>query len=348
MPERSGSMKHVVSVSLGSSKRDKKVHATFFGTEYEIERVGADGDPKKYRQMIAERDGKVDAFGVGGTDLYVYAGEKRYVLPESVKLWAGVKQTPYVDGSGLKHTLERETVAYLQDTGLVDFGTKRVLMVCAVDRFGMAEALAQRAKSVVYGDLIFGLGVPIAIHSWNTLKTIARLVLPVIVRVPQKYIYPTGEKQEHNTPKYGKYFADADVIAGDFHFIRRYMPEDLQGKIILTNTTTETDAAELTRRGVTQLITTTPVLEGRSFGTNVMEAVLVTLIGKKPEQIQPQDYLAKLKELGWTPQVQQLNPSNHGEHGEKQGSLSTDDTENTDLENKGVRDAFLHSSSCQS
>jgi hypothetical protein len=28
------------------------------------------------------------------------------------------------------------------------------------------------------------------------------------------------------------------VIAGDFHYIRRHMPPDLSGKIILTNTIT--------------------------------------------------------------------------------------------------------------
>ncbi len=300
-------MKRVVSISLGSSKRDKKARATFFGEEFEIERIGTDSDKEKYKRLLAELDGKIDAFGVGGTDLYVYAGDKRYVLPESIALWKGVTQTPYVDGSGLKNTLERETVAYLQDKGLVNFADKSVLMVCAVDRFGMAEALSQRARAIVFGDMMFGLGVPVAIRSWKALKSLAQMLLPIVVRIPQKYVYPTGEKQEHNTPKYGSYFAQADVIAGDFHYIRRYMPTDMAGKIILTNTTTETDVAELTKRGVAQLITTTPVFEGRSFGTNVMEAVLVTILGKKPDAITPQDYLNKLKELGWTPQVQQLN-----------------------------------------
>ena len=32
-------------------------------------------------------------------------------------------------------------------------------------------------------------------------------------------------------PRHGKYYAWADVIAGDFHYIRRNMPPDLRGKI---------------------------------------------------------------------------------------------------------------------
>lgn len=300
-------MKRVVSISLGSSKRDKKVQANFFGTDFEIERIGTDGNMQKYRQLVADLDGKVDAFGVGGTDIYLYAGDRRYVFREPQSLMAGAKQTPYVDGSGLKHTLERETVAYLQDHNIVAFRDKRVLMVSAVDRFGMAEALATRAKSIVFGDMLFGLGLPIPLRSWSSTQRLARLLLPIVVRCPFQWFYPTGEKQEQNTPKFTRYFAEADVIAGDFHLIRRFMPEDIRGKIVLTNTTTAEDVEELKRRGVTLLITTTPVFEGRSFGTNVMEAVLVTLMNKSPDQLTPEDYLSKLKELGWTPRIQELN-----------------------------------------
>ncbi len=302
-------MKRVVSISLGSSRRDKKVEANFFGEAFAIERIGTDGDKAKFRQLVAELDGKVDAFGVGGCDIYLYAGQKRYTFREALALMAGAKITPFVDGSGLKHTLERETIAYLQDKGLVNFGEKSVLLVCAVDRFGMAEALASRARSLVFGDMPYGLGVPIPIRSWATAQTIARLLLPVIVRLPIDWFYPTGAKQNENTPKFTRYFDEADVIAGDFVYIRRYMPLDMRGKIVLTNTTTEEDVAELTRRGVRQLITTTPVFEGRSFGTNVMEGVLITLLNKPPAALTAQDYLSKLNELGWTPRIQELNPA---------------------------------------
>lgn len=299
----------MVSISLGSSRRDKKVTARFFDEDFEIERIGADGDMDRFRQLVAELDGHVDAFGVGGTDIYVYAGGKRYVLQEIVRLMAGAKKTPYVDGSGLKNTLEREAVAWLQDSGTVDFSTKSVLMVCSVDRFGMAEALAKRAREVVYGDLMFSLGIPIALHSWAATQRLAHILLPVAVRLPFKWIYPTGEKQEENTPKYTKYFDAADVIAGDFHFIKRYMPPSLAGKTVLTNTITEDDTVELQRRGVHLLITTTPVFEGRSFGTNVMEAVLVTLLGRRPETLTPDDYMSKFRELHWKPAVRELNPA---------------------------------------
>ena len=154
---------------------------------------------------------------------------------------------------------------------------------------------------------MFNLGIPIPLRSWDAALRIGRIILPLAVRLPYKWLYPTGEKQNVNTPKFTRFFDEADVVAGDFHLIRRYMPENLAGKMILTNTTTDEDCVELQKRGVKTLITTTPVFEGRSFGTNVMEAVLVTLMGKPASEITPEEYLRKFKELNWTPQIRTLN-----------------------------------------
>src|SRR2546429_5396069 len=194
-------MKRVVSISLGTSKRDKRSEAEFLDTPFTVERIGTDGDKGRFRQLVAELDGEVDCFGVGGTDAYLYAGDKRYAIRETLDLMKSAVTTPWVDGSGVKHTLERETVAWLQDNGIIDFRDKQVLLMSAVDRFGMGEAIAERAKSVVYGDIVYGIGLPIPIRSWATVKRLGRIILPIIARCPIARFYPTGEQQEVNTPK---------------------------------------------------------------------------------------------------------------------------------------------------
>ena len=37
----------------------------------------------------------------------------------------------------------------------------------------------------------------------------------------------------------------AEIIAGDFHFMRQFMPDRIDGKIVLTNTVTPADVDEL-------------------------------------------------------------------------------------------------------
>ncbi len=234
-------MKRVVSISLGSSERDHQAVASFAGQNFLIERIGTDGDKKKAIQLIHELDGTVDAFGMGGTDLYIYAGAKRYTFSESAQIAAAAKKTPIVDGSGIKNTLERRVVQYLAREGGVNFTNKPVLIVCAVDRFGLAEELVNIGSKPVFGDLLFGLGLPIPIYSLDRLAMLARVIAPVITKLPVSLFYPTGDNQVKTTPRFSKYFEEAEIIAGDFHFIRRYMPKRLDGKLVITNTVTKND-----------------------------------------------------------------------------------------------------------
>lgn len=300
-------MKTVMSISLGSSKRDHVADTELLGETFHVERRGTDGDSRRAEQLIRGLDGKVDAFGLGGTDLYLVAGRRRYVIRDSAHLVRAARQSPIVDGSGLKDTLERLTVDYLRDTLGVNFEEKRLLVVSAVDRFGLAEALAATGGRIVFGDLIFSLGIPLPITSFTVLRALAYLLLPIICRIPFKYLYPTGAKQEEIVPRHAKFYLWADVIAGDFHYIRRYLPPELPGKMIITNTVTAEDVELLRTRGVETLVTTTPEFSGRSFGTNVLEAMLVAYLGRRPEEIAPAEYLHLLDAIGFRPRVEKLN-----------------------------------------
>jgi len=300
-------MKRVVSISLGSSARDHQDVAEFGGQEFLIERIGTDGDKNKAMQLIQELDGKVDAFGMGGTDLYIYAGKKRYTFSESAKIATAARKTPIVDGSGIKNTLERRVVQYLSKHEGINFKNKPVLVVCAVDRFGLAEELVANGSDVVFGDLLFGLGLPIPISSLGTLAMLAKVIAPIITKLPISLFYPTGDEQMKSVPRFSSYFQEAEIIAGDFHFIRRYMPSRLDGKVIITNTVTQADEKMLQERGVTTLITTTPEIGGRSFGTNIVEGVLIALSGKRPEELTVTDYDHILDQINITPRIKRLS-----------------------------------------
>ncbi len=304
-------MKSVVSVSLGSSKRNHKVELEILGENFIIERIGTDGDLQKAIRLVSELDGKVDCFGLGGIDLYVFAGKKRYIIREAANIAGAAKKTPIVDGSGLKNTLERKTIQYFQDNKIIDFAGRKVLMVCAMDRFGMAETLDELGAKMTYGDLIFALGLPIPLYSLKTLDRLARIIAPIVVRLPFKYIYPTGRKQEldNKGSRYNKYYHEAEVIAGDYHFIKKYMPMDLTGKMIITNTITRDDVQNIKNRGALFLGTTTPNLEGRSFGTNVVEAVIVTLLRKDKCELTSENYTTMLNRLEFKPYVEWFKPS---------------------------------------
>ncbi len=273
-------MKIAVSVSLGSDARDHEAVVQILGEQVTIRREGTNGDIKLAQKKMTEYDGKVDALGVGGTDLYLRVENRFYKLHGSWKMIKNVKQTPVVDGNGLKTTLESRLAEFLEEHIELEKKEKRVLITSAVDRYGMAKSFVEAGFDTIMGDFIFALGIPIKIRTLRGVRKLARIFLPVIGRLPLSMIYPTGEKQLQNKPRHEKLFNWATIIAGDFHYIRRYAPLDLSGKIIVTNTTTLDDMKFLKERGVTHVITSTPVLNGRTFGTNALEAGITAAANK--------------------------------------------------------------------
>jgi len=301
-------LKRVVSVSLGSSTRDHRAVVKLLGEEFDIVREGVDGKLDRAIARVQELDGTVDAIGLGGIDVYLYAGSKRYALRDGLRLLQAAKITPVVDGSGLKNTLERNAVRYMQDELGIHLRGKHVLMVSALDRFGMAQALVDAGADVLFGDFIFALDKDMAVRDLHTFEEMAEKYLPDACKLPFQFFYPTGKKQEKPPePKYPQYYEEADIIAGDFHFMRQFMPPRLEGKIVLTNTVTAANVDELRERGVKMLITTTPDFQGRSFGTNVVEAALLALLGKRWEEVTAADYEGVLRELHLRPRVIALN-----------------------------------------
>lgn len=299
-------MKRAVSISLGSSTRDKKVTFTLLGEEITIERIGTDGDVEKAIRLFNELDGQVDALGVGGIDLGMTVAGRYYPLYDAQKLVASVKQTPVVDGGGLKQTLERGIAPFIEQEIGDEVWPKRVLITAGVDRYGSAVSFDEAGYEIIFGDLGFGLGIPIPIRSLRALRILARILMPIAGRLPMEFLYPTGQKQEEIVPKFGQWYAWATVISGDCLYIKRHMPARLDGKVIATNTTTPADVEAFRQRGVRYLVTATPRLEGRSFGTNMMEAAMVAVAGKE-RPLTVAELQEMLERLRFKPALQRLN-----------------------------------------
>lgn len=293
-------MKRAVSISLGSSQRDKKVTVRFGDETIEIERIGTDGDVEKARRLYLDLDGKVDAFGVGGVDLYLRLDDREYPLRAALKLVEGVRRTPLCDGRGLKHTLERRVFEFIRPA-LGDLRFRQAFVPVAVDRMGLAQAAEEVSERLVIGDLMIALGIPIPVYGLRAYKRLARLLFPVVSYFPMSMLFYGSGGAEHE-PKYEQYFLQSDLLAGDFLFMRKYLPEDLRGKTVVTNTTTEENIALLKTRGVQTIVTTTPRYEGRSFGTNMMEAALTAYAGKG-RRLTDEELNALIDALGIRPEI---------------------------------------------
>ena len=298
--------KIVLSVSLGSSSRDMRIETVIGGTHFVIIRRGTNGSIPEARRIIQEADGKVDVICLGGIDRWLRIGKRVYEIRDARKLALVAKITPVVDGSGLKDTLERLAIYWLEVNRIVQFRDTKVLLMSGLDRFGLAEELVIRKARVVFGDMVFALGIPMPIRSMFFLELLARLLLPIVTRVPFTWLYPTGKQQESFVERGWELYDQAEWITGDFLYIRRYLPPWIGGKTVLTNTIRPADIELLRSRGCRRVITTTPLFldEQRnqfSFGTNVLEGAVLALLGQ--HHATRYQYLEMIKKLGWVPQV---------------------------------------------
>ena len=309
-------MKQVVSVSLGSAAGDFVREIVLAGQTVRLTREGTNGDMDQAKRRIAELDGQVDALGLGGIDISLSVGGQIFPIGDGLRLAETAKQTPVVDGSGLKNTLERRIVRNLASAGHISKET-HVLMVSALDRFGMAASFVDLGCSCVFGDLIFNIGLDFPLATLAEIEDLARKYKSRLLSVPFHLLYPTGAAQDTQTadPRYAKYYDSADIIAGDGHLILRHLPPSLPpGKGIVTNTTRPRSLARLAEAGAAWVATTTPELDGLSGGTNLMEAALVAVIGLPLADITPPVYEEWLERLGWHGSFQVLETT-HGSVG---------------------------------
>ena len=127
---------------------------------------------------------------------------------------------------------------------------------------------------MTFGDFIFALGIDKPVKSLPEFEALAEKYLARRLQAAISILLPDGKEARegsrtrsfHSTTKRKPSLRAISISSA------RHMPDDLRGKTILTNTVTLHNLDELRDRQVTRLVTTTPNLGGRSFGTNVMEA----------------------------------------------------------------------------
>jgi hypothetical protein len=305
-------VKKVLSISLGSPARDHIVRCTLLDQEIEIERRGTNADFGRAVELFREYDGNVDAFGVGGIEFFLRVDGRRYPWRDARQIRAAIRASKVGDGNRVKPLLEHRAVAaldrHLREEEGTSLSQKSALVTTATERYDLAAALTQAGCTMTYGDFIFGLGVPFPLHSMRAVHVLGGIMLPVITRLPYRWFYSLGDEQlAAPDQKFARYYDRHDIVAGDFLQIRGNMPADLGGKILLTNTTTTADVDELRSRNLHLLLTSTPRLEGRSFGTNVIEAVLLALIDKPEAEITSADLAELIERIPIEPGLEVLD-----------------------------------------
>ena len=289
----------ISSFSLGNSHRDHTVCVRLLGETFTIERVGTNGSMEALARLIQANDGRSAIITIGGLHRHLVVDDREWPFRESDAIYSLARRTPVVDGRDFRRWVEPEFVRRLYAAGAIR-REQSVLFPVSANRLEMADAfLACGAREVLFGDLIFGLGLPFGmIRSNERAKRTIRALAPVLRRVPYGWLYPLGERQDEILSRGKRFLERTDVLAGDFHGIRRFLIPDLTKKTIVTNTVTNEDRKLLQARGLARLVTFSPGFDGRTFGTNVMQGIVLWFLQRDGLEVNRANYLEVTKALG--------------------------------------------------
>ena len=128
-------MKHVVSISLGSSSQDFDFITEFLGEKLHVRRVGTNGSTPAAVKLIKQWDKKAAAIGLGVLKDSYKVGSRRFIEKDSARLKAVATQVPVTTGGRLGDIFQEWAVRHAQTqlgsffqqcTGAVFLGNDRL------------------------------------------------------------------------------------------------------------------------------------------------------------------------------------------------------------------------------
>lgn len=285
----------------------------FLGNQVTIQRIGCNGNLDQARSLIAEYDGKVDAIAVVGMPAELHLGKVRRTHHAGATLPKAARQTPVVDGSGIRAELERWGMILVDRASPGIVNQKHVLFVPGLNHEGLAQAIERRTPDIRFADPVLFFGLPDA-PGIGDRRHLAQVAAPTLERLQDA---PLDRFDfEAITPHALSMIDWADVLVGDIQAIRNLAPPALRHKIVIAESATDEDVADLRIRGVTMLITLMPSLAGKGqLGQDpaaVIEALLVAVRTNPNAPLTEDSYLDLLATLDWAPAIRWLQPEEAG------------------------------------
>lgn len=297
-------MKKIVSISLGKAEHDYEFTGNFLGKKFQIKRVGCDGNIDLVKKRVKEYDGQVDVIGLGGISAYFKIGNTVHIHQEAQSVIRQAKKTPIADGRGLKSILQSWTVRSINQRLKDLFNYENVLFLSGVAQYEMAQVMQEYTNNFSFCDPLIHFNTPYVLDSINALEYYAAASMPVLTRMPYSWFYPKGWDGDQWKPLLiGKPFEKAEIIIGDYTYIRHYTPSMLPNKIVVTDSVDEAGIALLKKRGVRTIVTTVPDLFKQRIDINVMHALFAAFLDKKPQEITENDYLEIIDKANIEPRV---------------------------------------------
>jgi predicted amino acid dehydrogenase len=299
-------MKKVVTVTLGSSKKDFEFKTEFLGQSFSVRRLGADHDNGKAWDLMRRHQASADAIGLGEISDHYQVGLRTVVNKETQRLLNVVTRVPVTTGATLRRLLQVRAVRYVQKELGHYFNNNLVLFLSGMRNYDMAVAMSDYTKNLSFADALFQTGTPAMLASLEQLEVYAK-GSEWMLSGKSGAMLESALTQFKNKRMAG-IVAKSHVVVGTFAEIKAVSSgSNLNGKTLITSAIDEERLAFFTQCKVNLVIDVSPKLFEKVVAINTLEAMILAVLEKPMEEVSDDDFDEILTELDIKPRL--LHPT---------------------------------------
>lgn len=306
--------KKIIGVSLGPSVNDFQFETEFLGQDFEVQRIGTDGDVDKVAELLVKHDGEAAAFGLGSFKFPPTVGPKgtRGAMDETLMQIQALSKhlkTPLTTGAGLRAVAFEWALRHLQfKLGGNYFDNMRLLFLSGMTQYTYAKVLNEYSDNITFADPVLEHGIPKFLNSVKELELYANGVHDVLNWIPGKRfttsLMPIKTWNDYILRKAMQKAHAILVTHYDFYrYLEHCTPEELGGKIVITSSVYEDRVQFLKDRGVDVIIDCTPKILEKLVGVNILEALILAALEKNVDEVTGDDLLEIIAEQRMDPTV---------------------------------------------
>ena len=297
-------MKKIVSISLGPDSLDCKFRADFLGQRFQVSRRGTNKDKRTAAQLIQESADKADVIGLGMVPDHYWVGTNYFSQGVTRKLEKKAGAVPVTTGARLREIVQEWSVRSAQvELGMI-FNNARVLFMSGATNYRLASVISEYTQNLSFADPVLQLGAPSLLHSLRALELYAAGSDPLLKYARGRTLVPTiGPARYLQQFVLRKAVQDADIIVAPYDQLETYSAQELDGKTVVSSTISPQRLEELGRKGVRLIIDCSIQLFDQTVGLNIVEAMIIAALDKKPEDILHDDFLEIFTDLELKPRI---------------------------------------------
>ena len=303
-------MKQVVSISLGAKEADYEFETEFLGVPLSVKRFGTDSNLNRLLELLLKWDGKADAIGLGNMKFPNAVGPK-HVIQKRYQGLARLSErvhTPVTMGSSLRGVVHEWAIRHVEFVFGHYFDNARVLFISGMGNYRIAKVLAEFTENLTFADPVLENGISKFLKSLKDLELYASGIHEVLKWVPSKKLSGSVMPlRAYNAYLLRKAMQDSHILVVPHYDFYRYLKnatvEELAGKTVITSCAYDDRIAFLRDRGVDVVIDTAPKVTERVVALNVLEAMILAVLGKQQKEITDDDLLEIICDQQMAPRI---------------------------------------------